>query len=375
MTDVLFYDFDFNLLADLPRFISLNFNKNYCGFGTAELHLSLADAEVITLLENNPYLLFVSGGNAAIVTGWKVGEDIAIFGRTPEWLLTKRGVAQISQTSATPEVIAREAVSSAAGDFITLGDLAGVGTAQDYSTDKVRVLHDVVREVLKAQKLGFEVAPDIKAKRFVFRVFSGAERLTLLSMSSRTAYNMEYTVEKQDMATNSGWYERKFVDKGDWSASANSPALTSGKTENYFTYYKITTAGTRFGLSCTVGSYLYCDTTDGVWKMTANKPTTKWVYVDKSLKSGAKKWDVVLTGTKTGEEALAEIALKTRQESSSAKTKVVEYNTDYSLGDIVRVQLEYGNFKKSTRRRVAAVSIYYDVDKSGVDPTLESLEE
>ena len=61
MTDILFYDFDFNLLADFPRVISLNINKNYCGYGTAELHFSLAEVEIITMLEENPYIFFTAG--------------------------------------------------------------------------------------------------------------------------------------------------------------------------------------------------------------------------------------------------------------------------------------------------------------------------
>ena len=41
MEDVRFYDFDFNLLADIPRAVSVNIEKRYCGFGTAEIHFSI----------------------------------------------------------------------------------------------------------------------------------------------------------------------------------------------------------------------------------------------------------------------------------------------------------------------------------------------
>lgn len=383
MTDILFYDFDFNLLADFPRVISLNINKNYCGYGTAELHFSLAETEVIGLLEENPYIFFTAGDNSAIVTGWKIGEDIAVFGRTPEWLLTKRGVEKLEKTAVTAEVIARDAVTSAAGDFITLGDLAEVGTACNYSTDKVRVLHDVVCEVLGSQNLGFRLIPDIPSKQFIFSVYLGKESLCLISPSNRTAYDMTYTVEKQDMVTDSGWYEQKFTYMGKWDAYTNSPSLSNKQASNAYTFYEITSESydssgnriERFGLWCQNSYYLYSDSKDGVWKVTNIRPDTIWIHLDNSLKTGAQKWDAVLSGTKTEDEALAEISRRKRSEKTQSETKSIEYGADYGLGDIVRVQTEFGDFKKSERKRVTSVSIYYDVDKSGITPILSSLEE
>jgi len=385
VTDVLFYDFDFNLLADFPRFISLNITQNYCGFGTAELHFSIAESEIITLLENNPYMFFTAGDNSAIVTGWKIGEDIAVFGRTPEWLLIKRGVKAFSQTGATAEVIARYAVSLAAGDCIALGEFAGLGAAQSYSTDKVRVLYDVVCEVLNTQNLGFKVEPDIEQKKFVFSVYSGQESLCLISPSNRTAYDMTFTVEKQDMVTKSGWYERKFTDMGGWDAYNNSPSLSDSQTSNAYTFYEITSetyyqSGSkyypveRFGCNCPKGSYLYSATPDGKWKVTNVKPDTIWIYIGNSEVSGARRWDAVLNGTKTATEATAEILQKKRRDSSQTEVKSIEYGTDYNLGDIVRVQLEFGNFKKAEKKRVTSIDFYYDVDKSGVTPTLSTME-
>ncbi|MBO4941689.1 MAG: hypothetical protein J6D15_05760 [Clostridia bacterium] len=386
MNDIFFYDFDFNLLADFPRVVSLNIEKKYCGYGTFEVHFSLSETDIITLLENNPYLFVVAGGSSAIVTGWRIDEDIAIFGRTPEWLLTKRGVQPFAKTAATAEVIARDAVTSGAGDFVALGELAGFGTAQSYSTDKVRVLYDVVCEVLEKQALGFKLVPDLSLKKFVFSVYQGSESLCMISPSNRTAYDVTYTVEKQDMVTNCGWYERKFIDMGGWDAYNNSPGLSDSNPENAYTYYKITSdtyyqSGgkyynvTQFGLNCIKDYYLYSDTPNGKWKITDKKPDTIWVYIDNPSETGAKKWDAVLSGIKTAEEALAEISGLKRRAKTEGEAKDVEYGKDYVLGDIVRVQTEFGDFKKAERKRVSSVNIYYDIDKSGVTPVLSSLEE
>lgn len=382
MTDVLFYDFSFNLLADFPKAVSINFTQKYCGFGMAELHFSLAETEVLTLLEENPYMFFKVGESSAIVTGYKVGEDIAVFGRTPEWLLAKRGVTRISQKNMTPEEIVRDAVSSAA-DFVTLGEFAGVGTPQNYSTDKVRVLHDVVCEVLGTQGLGFKLIPEIETKEFVFSVYSGQESLCTISTSNRTAYDISYTIEKQDMATKSGWYEQKYTYMGKWDADNNSPSLSDNEESNAYTFYEISSSSydsagdpvEKFGLWCRNGYYLYSDSKTGKWKITNNRPDTVWIYLDESLEIGAKKWDAVLNGIKTEDEAVAEILQLKGRENTEGATKGIAYGADYGLGDIVTVQTEFGDFKKAEKKRVTAVNIYYDIDKSGVTPMLSSLEE
>lgn len=384
--DINFYNFDFTLIATFPRVISVNFQKKYCGFGTAEIHFSINEKDIIYMLEKNAYLFFKAGENSAVVTGWRIGEDISVFGRTPEWLLTKRGVEAFEENLATAEVIARNAVASAAADFVTLGDLAGLGENQSYSTDKVRVLHDVVCEVLGSQNLGFKVVPDIEKKTFVFSVYLGQETLCMVSPSYRTAYDLEYAVEKQDMVTNSGWYERRFIDMGGWDAYNNSPSLSDKQSVNAYTFYEIISetyyqSGNKyypvevFGLNCPKGAYLYSDTPDGKWKVTNIKPDTIWIYIGSAQAQGAKRWDAVLSGIKTEDEAVAEISQMIKQDNTCAELKCIEYGRDYNLGDIVRVQTEFGEFKKSERKRVAAVNIYYDVDKFGVVPTLKRLEE
>ena len=82
------------------------------------------------MLEDNEYLFFVTTSGSAIVTGWQIGDDIAVYGRTPEWLLTRRGVEAFSVANSTAEEIARKAVESAA-DFLALGELLNVGEAMD----------------------------------------------------------------------------------------------------------------------------------------------------------------------------------------------------------------------------------------------------
>ena len=378
MTDVLFYDFDFNLLADIPCAVSINFEKKYCGYGMGEIHFSIAESRVLEVLQLNPYIFCKCGEETAIITGWKTGKDIAVFGRTPEWLLTRRGVKPFEEIGKTAAEIAINAVRSSAQDCMDVADMSGIGEAINFSTDKVRVLHDVVVEILEPLGLGFMVRPDISGKRFVFTVYSGIEQSCVVSLSNRTAYDFVYTVEKQDMATASGWYERKYEDMGDWNAISNSPALLDNQPENMYKFYQIKGDSKnqveRFGFICQSGHYLYCNTSDGKWNISQNLPKSEWVFINKSNMIGAKRWDAVLSGTKTAEEAQNELARRCRSDILQTEIRRIEYGKDYRLGDIVRVQFEYGDFKKVEKKRVDSISLYYDTDRCGVSPTLKSLE-
>lgn len=328
------------------------------------------------MLDKNRNLLFVSGENVAIVTGWKIGEDIAVFGRTPEWLLTKRGVAPFSYEQLTAEEIVRNVVTEYAGDFTVLGDALGMEIVQDYSIERVRTVHDIICDLLEPEGLGFVVEVDFSAKTFIFKVISGTEKRVLLSVSNRTAFNQVYLVEKQDAASGSGWCECKFCDMGEWDAKKNSPVLQSECESNFYTFYKIITSHeNRFGLNCVAGNYIFCDNREGIWKTGEVRPSTGWIYKENSSASGASKWDAVLDGVKTVSEAEKEISRMTVKESSSVETCYVEYGEDYSLGDVVTVQTEFGKLKKAEKKRVTSVNIFYDTDRNGVVPVFGGLEE
>ena len=104
--DVSFYDFSFTHLAQFKDYISLNIELNYCGCGKLEAHLSLDRKELAELLSENEFLYCRCGDVWAVVTSWSIGGDIAVFGRTPEWLLTKRCVQAFEKTNALPSATA-----------------------------------------------------------------------------------------------------------------------------------------------------------------------------------------------------------------------------------------------------------------------------
>ena len=316
MEDIVFYSFDFVKKVERARCISVNWTLCYSAYGTFELHLPLTDTEMIKLLDEEDYLICTQAGRQAVITGWRLDEDIAVFGKTPEWLMTKRCTEPMSRTSESSEATARYAVSSAMGDFVTLGTLAGEGTVGDYSTDRVRTVYDIVKEVLSGDRLGFRLYADFDSEGFVFEVYKGEERTVILSQSNKTAHGMSYTKEMQDKVTGGAWYEKKTTDS-------------------------------------------------------TGEETTEWVQTDGGTETGARKWNCVLSGIKTEDEAEGEVKTLKTNESIECGVRRLVYGTDYALGDRVRVQFEAENFKKTLYRYVTGVEIYFDTDGCGVRPILE----
>lgn len=374
--DVRFYDFEFNRLAEFPRFISWNYDKKYCGFGNVEIHFPIKETEVIELLEKNLFLFFEVESAFAVVTGWKIDDDIAVYARTPEWLLTKRGLMPIEYKNTLVTEIVSKVLCDAAGDMVMVKEMPEINVYADYSTDGLTTVYDVVCGVLEAQKLGFEVSVDLTEKQLLFSLISGSEKKLFISKDYRTAYDFVYTGDIQDMASSSGWYECRYEDMGDWNAAKNNPNLQNGKAENFYTCYRISNSYSgRFNLNCVEGEYLFCDNRQGMWKTTAEKPSTGFVYVENSDAIGLKRWDIVLSGIKTVNQGKKDIENKVRSQEVTAEVKQLEFGTDYKLGDTVCVQTEYGSIKKSEKKQVASVSLYRDTDKSGIIPVLRSLEE
>ncbi len=375
MNDVFFYNFSLEALGQFVGFISLNVTQKYCGWGNSEIHFPISRTEIIEILQKNPYIICVAKDTQMIVTGWRLGEDIAIFGRTPEWLMTKRVLAPFSLSGKSPEQIAEYAVKTAMGDFVDVADFVAEMDMTDYSEEEPKTVYDTVCGVLQPLGLGFNLRADVVGRRFIFSVRKGKVQPLLISVSNRTACDMRLTRDMQELVDNCGWYQREMLNMGNWSASENSPALKDSQQSNAFKYYRITSDATVFGLTCTAGCYLYCDSTDGKWKTSAERPRFVWQYIDNSKTEGAARWEGIVTGVKTFDEAKTEFGQMKIIEQSETALRNVEYGTDYTEGDIVRLHTQFGNYRSAERKRVCAVEIFYDIDTAGVKPVLQSLEE
>lgn len=370
MTDIIFYSFEFVPLLHMRRYVSLNITLSYNAYGTFEAHFSKESASLCSLLNENKRLFISYDGKFFVLTGFRIEEDLAVFARSCEWLLTKRAAAVQSYDEVTAEEYVQKIAQSAAGDILSLGTSTKLGTKGSYKNAEIRPAYDIITETLGEDSLGFSLVPNLETKKLVFSVYKGKELTTIVSESARTAASVIINAQYQSAVSGSGWYKQKMTSKGNWNPGTNTPALSARYSGNAFTYYHITgDTYTRFNMNCEAGKYLYSDTPDGQWKISSAPPEGIWRYIE-GTKSGLYKWDTVITGETNEADAKAQINKLTDTEEYEATARRLTYGTDYSLGDVLSVQTSLGSYRKTARRRVSSIEIYRDTDGSGIRPVL-----
>ncbi|MBE7053745.1 MAG: hypothetical protein E7391_05650 [Ruminococcaceae bacterium] len=301
MDDIRFYDFDFNLLNIENKASYINWTIKYNGIGTFEAHFPIKSKILKTALETD-YLIAVQGENQAIITGKQANEKLVLYGRTPNWLLTKRVTPKFSKITGTPEEISRNIVEDA------FSDVENFKTEKyENSFEKINFWRNVynptekvVKECLDRIGAGHMVIADVKNKNWIYKMQMGKVRDLIISSTNKNAYNETYTEDFQDHV-NGGWYES------------------------------------------------YAEDDSG---------SSQWMYIE-SDKEGIYKWIGVLGGQSESE---AKDSLNSREweKEISLETKDVKYKKDYFLGDTVKLKVCFGNFKTTISKKVKGVKMEYE---------------
>jgi hypothetical protein len=298
MHDLRFYDFDFNLLAIENKFTYIGFLKKYNGVGTFEAHFPIT-SKILKLALENEYLLVVWGPHQAIITGKQVNTKLILYGREPTWLLTKRVTPKFSSVTGTPEKICADIVREA---FLDVENFEVERYENEFEKIKFwrnvyNPTEKVVSECLDRIGAGHRVYADIKNKKWVYSMQMGSERELIISSANKNAYNDSYVEDFQDHV-NGGWYE-SYTENGD------------GESE--------------------------------------------WKFIE-SPKKGIYRWIGVLGG-ESENDAKASLDTRKWEKEISVETKNLKFDTDYSLGDTVKLQVCFGNFKTTLTKKVKGVEL------------------
>ena len=382
MKDIRFYNFEGQLLAIAHDVITVSWRICYNDIGTFEGHFNL-HSPFVSDIAKEPWLIAVQGELQAIITGRQLGKEFILYGRTPNWLLTKRVIrpfvtSDYSQTEgdSIPRIV--NWVFSQAYDEtdpVRLEKEKG-----NFSNDSVsfwrNTAHpafEVIRDCAEREEGGHRLWFEPDTGIWHFQLYKGEEKKLLLSEDNRNAYETAITEDVLSLAT-CGWYGCETVSKGDYNPVTNHPALKNGVPENFARYYKIQASGNRFGLTMKEGQYLFCDSSDGTWRLAEEEEiqNTECIWIclekDKSAK-GIYRWEEILDST--GESgASSELLQKKRLQEITLLTKGLEYGKDYLLGDVVRVQKSVAGIKMMQRKRITAVNIWYENGNSGQQPEL-----
>ena len=283
--------------------------------GTFEMHLPIRK-DVITMLNEHPYIVALQGEKQAIITGWQLKDECTLYGRTCNWLLTRRVTPACEEVTDTAENLVRSFVAQAFGDVTEFvleeaqGILAEVcfGLRYDQST------FDAVQSCLEQGNLGHRLWFDVSGKRWVFQVIPGTEKKLILSESNRTAHESAY---EEDILNyySGGWYQAQ--QEGDDAVE-------------------------------TVRTYL-----DGG-----------------EAKMGIYKWDCVLGGD-TEATAEKELKEKKRNQTVTALMRGIVFGRDYAPGDWFSVELDKGGVQRKETKKVLGVYLWYETEGSGEEPILD----
>lgn len=379
MEDVRIYDYEFNLLHIEHDIISCNWTLYDNKIGTFEMHFPLT-SRLSGIALSRPYLVAVQGSKQAIITGRQADTEGVLYGRSCSWILTRFCIADQFDTDSLYDagtIAAKDAQTACR--YIVNKAMAGVANfvVLTNSTDTfgdvyvenkgVTSAFDLISDCLDKDGAGHEVRFDVKNKRWTFRPSKGAELSVVLSDSNRNTYETEYTEDSQNYYTG-GWYEQEMTDMGDWDAEANSPRLTNVQPANFAKAYRVTTAATRFGIAFAEGDYIVCNNKAGTWSK-AEKIASFWVHIP-SAKTGIYAWETEITGT-TEDAAQTYLTGCTIDKSIKTKTRGLIYGKDYKLGDMVRVEVQKGDFKFSGVKKITGVNLWYENNDVGEQPIME----
>lgn len=324
--DLQFFDYNLNFLKQIPK-SNTRWQLRYNDIGTFEGTMSLNNpfvTEAVERLNNKEFFIVRQGDYTAIIIGYDIQNSAVFYGRTCNWILTRRTSRKFAEASFTPQAKARSLVSTAfsdcsnfiLGDNIDSSDTVTFGKSTDGTT------FDFVKEFLSLKNYGHSVTLDLVNKQWCFNVLKGIQRDFTRSEANKTAYDSRLTFDILDLA-DCGYYEKEVK------------------------------------------------ATDASGNETSSNVTT---YLNRGNRSGILRWETLLSGS-TESEAAANLKLKKAKDGTTFSTRNIKYGVDYELGDILKLQLIKGLYRAPMSRRVTGVEISYSENGYSERPIFEALEE
>lgn len=332
MEDIRIYDFDFNLLCIENKVTSSNWYLKNNGIGSFEMHFTL-ESEVCECIKesfdikNSKLIVITQGKKQGILTGFRIKEDVAVYGKTCNFLLSKRLVPKFTtnglEIRKDVESIARYCVQNAfadVGNFV-LGDIVGFEEKYTGSTHFWRNVYnpadEVVHDLMDIGGGGYFVLFDIKNKRWVYNTTKNRENPVMISVQMKNAYGIENTEMITDYCS-CGWYEQQQTLEG------------------------------------------------GV------RPDPIWTFVTKDEKTGIYRWEGKLAGLYES-EAQKELKNKKITEETDLSLRKIYYGKDFDLGDIIKLQYKFGRHEKTVKKVIDGVYLSFENNNISEKPVFKEV--
>lgn len=361
MKDIRIYDFSFNLLHIEHNIMSAFWTIYYNAIGTFEGVIPLKDDTAKVFLEND-YLFLVQGDLQAIVTGKVIGKTVKIYGKTPNWILTKRSVGKFSKVTSY-EIVVKDMLSEGFSDIFaeafTFCNKAGEKEEREYSCDTRKTVFDAISERLSLENLGHRVFINVNTKKWEFEIFEGKEIGYELSEKDKNLKDVTISDNLAESFT-SGYFKKPLLNQGKIDPNVKIPG---SNPDRFGEYYTIKYEGTAQVGRMLEGGFLVCsDKNTGAFEYFDDLPEL-WDYID-GEKTGMKKWDGVFSVT-TKEEAESELLKHSMDKKITAETARFKFNENCDIGDTVCIAAQKGNFSRKEQKRISGVEIWFESGNCG----------
>lgn len=338
------YDFEYRLLGETEYAISSEWDIKFNAFGSYEGSFDI-NSDFTSIFAQNKYLIICDGENQAICVGQKISDRLTVYGRTPEWLLSKRVVMPFktseifgSESFTDPESIIFYLLNRAYKEPCVIDEEGNVGSEinsdavcselvlpekigveklnRHFWRSSAKTLYEVIRDLCELIGCGHRLKFNPKDKCWEFSLQFGKKREALISKSLKNAYDMSLTGSLLDNA-----------DAGVFKSDGESEEPAE---------------------------YGYIKNTD-------------------IRRKGMLYWERLFPSATCLSEAEALIKKAVDEEDIDCEIMGITYGEDYCLGDELRVQFEAGAFRTTLRLFVSGVNIISSHDGRIVKPIFSKI--
>lgn len=367
MEDIRIYDFDFQLLHIEHNISSCYWNVFYNDIGTFEGTFPL-DSPITKVLFSHKYLFLTQGNLQAIITGKTADKVLHVYGKTPNWILSRRTIAPFKTSTFADEnydkvveYVLKTAFSDIFDTHFTYADeTEGITDNKHFWRITRNPASEVIRDRIAPLGIGHRVTLDLENKRWAFALYGGNEVHRIISEENRTMNQVALCEDLQNFYT-AGYYYKELSHAGEWSPHT---ALPQNNPAEYGSYYTIVYEdGETQKRSYPAGSYLVCDDEEtGAWHVHSDLPQLSAYLPGED--TGIYRWDASLSCGSLS-EAEATLAKRKRVRRITGDTVNLAFGKDVNLGDFVTVQVEKGGYRETLSRRVVGAELWYESGNSG----------
>ncbi len=367
------FDLNGNNLGYVDKVISYYREAQFNGIGTSEFHLD-HDDPILSVLQENQYLILEQDGIFQdIIIGICQDEDLTVYCRSLNWLLSKIVIPPISLSGTISEVIS-ELLSASYGGDIAMGEIPVCESEAAFLSDSALLFSDALNTFLSEENLGHSLRFSHDDCKFYLDIIKGADLDFYVSENDETLDKLTFNYDILNLA-NSVCFLCDLPVLGTWNPVGNKPVLYQKKAQNMGACYRINTSVdeySRFGIEWHDGEYIYSDTPDGAWKRSIGVPDDFYIYSSDGSLNKKEQWFYISNKHKP-EEASSELMEKIPESRFLATAKNITFLTDYRLGDFVKLQISQGNTVKTIPCQFTQVILSREGMENKENPTLKEV--